>query len=373
MEEEQKKTRKIPVTVAIYLAVLVLGLLTGLFLLRQPERDLTPGAEVGPVCPPNGASCSWESSDTGVTFKVTILDQSTGETLLETTTQDKLVTFTPLVGHAYKCSVVAVDPECGAGPEASTIGTCLAQVTETPTPTPTSPPLCEAPSSCRPSDECAADGGHEGPADAGICPEPGQVCCVPGEPTPTPTETPTPTPTTPPVCEQPATCRPSSECSAGGGTTGTGSCDNPDHICCLPPEVTPTETPTPTSTSTPTPTPTNTPTPTATYTPTPTSTPVPSNTPTPTNTPTPQATNTPGPTWTPQPTYTPVPTFTPPPGATNTPTPTPTEIILIANNNTPTPTPAQATAQPTVPAAGTPIAWFIVLIPIAMLALGMVF
>ncbi len=92
----------------------------------------------------------------------------------------------------------------------------------------------------------------------------------------------------------------------------------------------------------------------------------------PTNTPQPsdEPSNTPQPSYTPQPTYTPAATYT------AGPSPTPTEIIIVVNyTNTPGPTESgnnEITAVPTIPTAGVPVAWFLVLIPIALLTLGLV-
>lgn len=129
------------------------------------------------------------------------------------------------------------------------------------------------------------------------------------------------------------------------------------------PSISPTTTITTSPTLSPSISPTISPTTNPSATVTPTTDPSHSPTPTVTNSPTPNPSYTPVPTWTPQPTW------TPPPGSTAT--PTPTEIILAVNNtNTPTP---QGASQPTIPSAGVPIAWFVVLIPLALLTIGLIF
>ena len=135
------------------------------------------------------------------------------------------------------------------------------------------------------------------------------------------------------------------------------------------PTVTKTITPSVTSGVTPTVTKPVTPTVSVTSTVTPTTSVTPRTSVTPSVTSSPSSTPTTIPTGTPQPTSTPYPTYTGYPSST----PTPTEIIIIVNN-TNTPTPAGSTTPvPSIPVAGSPISWFMILIPIALLTFGLVF
>ena len=272
------------------LLILVIGLVVGVLLSQEPQLFFKRAT--APLCPLDSATCRWDYSATGVQFNVTVVDQTTGQTVVNTTTTAKEVIFSPMVGHVYRCTVVPKN-ECGDGQSQETTGVCVG--VGTPTPTPSN--------------------------------------------TPTPTETPTPaltaTPTpTPSVCEVPPNeCLPAADCSDQGREAGNEDCSSAGvgYVCCMPFGTTPT--------------PTNTPTPTET--PTPTGTPTPTHTVTPTNTPTPPPGSTSTPTPPPGSTATP----TPPPGATYTPTPTntptPPSIAQASPTLTDTPIPL-----PDVPVAG---------------------
>lgn len=302
-----------------------MGMVITVFLLRRPQVTVPRATE--PMCPANGATCTWDSDETATSFKVEIIDETSGQSLLSTTTSNKSLQFTAIPNHQYKCNVTPIN-SCGEGTAASGVNTCVPQATPTqePSATPTVTPtptilFCQAPSSCKTQEACTADGGT---TNGEQCAEAGTICCVPADSTPTPTSTPTETPS-------------------------------------------PTNTPSPTATMTPIPT----------YTPVPTSTTIPTSTPYPTYTPYPTATQapsaTPALTATPGPTYTPYPTYTPAPTNTGVPSPTPTEIVIVVNNtSTPTPT-TQGTAAPTIPAAGIPVAWYVIFIPLALLGLGLIF
>lgn len=217
-------------------------------------------------------------------------------------------------------------------------GHCVAGVTNTPTPTPTSTPSPTPTATNTPTPTATRT------------------------PTPTPTNTPTPTATSTPMprCSKTEGCYTSSyeidcscglvddsnnkfanvycdtrcgqfyySCMTGGVCNGTLEFYNYQRCKAYYPEANtcyttsncdnrcPTNTPTPTPTATRTPTPT----PTATSTPRITNTPTPTPTATRTPTPTPTATRTPTPT--------PTATRTPTPTSTNTPTPTPTATPVI--------------------------------------------
>ena len=121
------------------------------------------------------------------------------------------------------------------------------------------------------------------------------------------------------------------------------------------PPPTPAPTSTPTSTPVPTPTlePTATPAPTFTPTPAPTATPVPTETPLPTPMPGPTATATPEPTPTPEPTATPTP-----------------QAIVVEPTPAPTPTPTVVVATPEAEAVPPGILWFIPVIIVIGVVLG---
>lgn len=315
-----KKKQKIAI-ITIFTSVILIGLVVALFLLNRTQTTVNRATE--PMCPANGGSCSWESDGTATSFKVEVVDENTGQTILTTTTSNKAVQFTPLANHKYKCNVTPIN-SCGEGPVSSASNTCIPEVTNTPTPSP-SPTL-------------------------------------------------SPTPTTI-ACQQPSTCKTTEACTADGGTTNGERCEDASMICCVPAESTPTPTATPSPTPSPTnsPTPTASPTPSPTATPIPTFTPVPTNTPYPTYTPIPSATPTTIPTATLYPTWTPAPTYTPRPTYTSAPSPTPTEIVIAVNNtSTPTPT-SEGTAVPTIPSAGVPVAWYIIFVPLILLGIGLIF
>lgn len=139
--------------------------------------------------------------------------------------------------------------------------------------------------------------------------------------------------------------------------------NNPGANYCGQTSCAPKNTPTPTPTPSLTPVPSRTPTPSVTPTPTPSVTPTPSLTPTPT--PTVTLTPTPGPSLTPTPGPSATPTLTPTPSQT----PTPTEIIIASVTYTPTPQ-YSPTPKPTTPAAGIQPPWYIIVIPAALLLLG---
>lgn len=307
-----KKNQKLLI-ISLFGIVLLFGLIIGLYLLRRQPTTVNRATE--PMCPANGATCSWDSDGTATSFKVEVIDETSGQTLLTTSTANKSIQFTPIANHKYTCKVTPIN-SCGEGTVGTASNTCIPQVTNTPTPTAT------------------------------------------------PTVSPTPTIIS---CQLPSTCKTQEACTAEGGTTNGEQCSEAGTICCVPPDSTPTPTSTPTNTPSPTVTPTNTPTatPIPTFTPAPTSTPYPTYTPYPTSTTGPSST--PGPSWTPVPTYTPQPTYT------GVPTPTPTEIIIAVNNtSTPTPT-TEGTAAPTIPAVGVPAAWYVLLIPLVLLSLGLIF
>lgn len=251
------KKKTILVISLVFITIVLLGFLASTLLLREPKTIPSKATEEGPSCPAvNSGSCTWSSDDSATSFDVKIIDQTASKTVLEKTTSDKKVEFTPLAGHSYKCIVIPVN-SCGKGPENSDIVTCEL-ITGTP------------------------------------------------PPSETPTLTPTVTETPPP------------------GSTPTVT---PEFT--ITPSLTFTPTPTEEITSTPTPTPNLTETPTPSETPTPTETPAPTETP--------ELTSTPAPSYTPLPTYTPYP------------------------------------SSPTIPESGTPAHWIFILVPLAILILGLVF
>jgi hypothetical protein len=154
---------------------------------------------------------------------------------------------------------------------------------------------------------------------------------------------------------------PVNSCGTGPEASDTGAClvvtgtPPPTETPTMtpPPTETPEVSPTPTLTLTPSPTKTQTPTPTLTETPTPTSTPEFTPTPGPSETPHPSATRT----------RTPTRTQTPTPPLETTEEPTPEEIEFIAQNS----------PAPTIPESGTPANWLFVVVPLAIIMLGLIF
>ena len=156
------KRKQTIILISIFAGVILIGLIIGLILLRGPQTFINRAA---PMCPANGSTCSWESKGTATSFNVEIIDQTTGQTLLSTTTTGKAIQFTPVVNHTYKCVVTPVNA-CGAGPATTGINTCVAASTPTPTQAPTSTPnptptvvMRQQPSTCMSNEACTTSGG----------------------------------------------------------------------------------------------------------------------------------------------------------------------------------------------------------------------
>ena len=135
--------KKITIIISlVFIGVVFLGFIAITFLFK--EKQTLPSKATGPSCPVNSGSCTWSSDDSATSFDVKIIDQTTGTTILTTTTSNKKVDFTPEVGHIYKCLVTPVN-SCGKGSESTDTTTCTVITgTLTPSPsitvTPTLPP-----------------------------------------------------------------------------------------------------------------------------------------------------------------------------------------------------------------------------------------
>ena len=134
------KKKTILIISLIFVTTVLFGILAAMLLLREKPTLPSKATEQGPTCPANSGSCTWSSDDTATSFKVKIVDQTTGNTVLEKTTSDKKVDFTPVANHSYKCTVTP-ENSCGKGPEKSDTSACIL-ITGTPSPsqTPTTPP-----------------------------------------------------------------------------------------------------------------------------------------------------------------------------------------------------------------------------------------
>lgn len=94
-------------------------------------------------CEPEGASCKWEVSGSTpssalstTTFNYEIRDTTTGQVVKSGNTTAMVITFTPLSGHSYSCTVTPVNA-CSQGAPATAKQSCMPSITPTATPTPT--------------------------------------------------------------------------------------------------------------------------------------------------------------------------------------------------------------------------------------------
>lgn len=203
-----KNNKKFIFLALILIGILVVSFLTTLFLMR--EKPALPSRATETMCLAT-SFCSWSSDDTATSFNVKIKDQTTNTVVLEKTTSEKKVYFTPIAGHTYKCFVTSVN-SCGPGDETSSTSTCqlitgtpspTLTPSETPTPTPTGE-ITSTPT-----------------ATPTITPTP-EFSVTPG-PSLTPTLTLTPTKTLTPTPKTSATPIPVA--------CGTKSCDNTTNPC----------------------------------------------------------------------------------------------------------------------------------------------
>ena len=123
--------------------LLVVGLFTTLIVIKQ--RQNTRQSASGPVCPVNGATCSWDSVAGATSYHYKVVNVSSNQVIKEGDTSQTSVLFTSEAGQTYSCSVNAINV-CGAGDVTKTQATCPAvptpttPVTNTPTLTPTVTP-----------------------------------------------------------------------------------------------------------------------------------------------------------------------------------------------------------------------------------------
>lgn len=92
-------------------------------------------------CEPDGASCRWEVSGSTssnaefeTTFNYEIRDTTTGQVVKSGNTTARLITFTPLSGHSYSCTVTPVNT-CSQGTPVTVKQSCIPSITPTITPT----------------------------------------------------------------------------------------------------------------------------------------------------------------------------------------------------------------------------------------------
>lgn len=286
--------------ILIAIAVLIFGLLAGIFLVRQTQTPKKDAQEIPALsCPADGFRCTWVKEE-GVTYECSIkelteagaVEVATPAVQTDPTTGKGLCTYSPQPQKTYTCTVRAIkSPGC----EASDTGQMTCPITSpTITPTPTAPTM-------------------------------------------------TPTPTPNPACYD-TPCTGTNDTTSCASLPGLSCADTDDTSatnfrCVLNKDCKDAPVGDPKSCWCYAPTPTPSPTPTITPSPTPTVTPSPTLTPTPTRTPS----------GTPAPTSTPVPTKT----VSN---PTPTDIVVVNITSTPTSSVVQTTSVPTsvptLPVAG---------------------
>lgn len=130
------------IVLVILLILLLIGVGFGLYTaLRQEPISFQERAQTIQTlsCPANGATCSWSAVSGVTSYSFTILDQTTGTTVKTGTVQDTKITFTPLLGHAYQCTVKALN-QCGEGSSRSAVNTCVGLGTPRPTQVPSETP-----------------------------------------------------------------------------------------------------------------------------------------------------------------------------------------------------------------------------------------
>lgn len=318
--------------ILVAIAVLLIGLFAGIFLVRQPQTIEDRADEVGPTCPLDAFRCSWDT-EADVTYECIINEVTEGGEIevarpaitVDPETGRAICTYTPEANKTYSCTVNAVLFE-GCESTDTAQATCLASTptptmtpspTLTPSPTPTPHPACYI-TECDPEVENVCDG-------LGL---PNHSC----------------TDTNPDEAVDDFRCVLNDQCV-------NANPESPELCWCYAatPTPSPTETPTPTPTATPTPGPSNTPNPSATV------TPISSGTPTP------------------------GPSSTPNPSATTTMTPSPTDIVVVNSTSTPVPTDTliaqgepTSTPAPTLPVAGLPQAtYLIILVGMVVVAIGL--
>ena len=182
--------KKILIFSLVFITVVIVGFIAATFLLR--EKPTLPGRATeaptdtpqptGPICLDNSGSCSWSSDETATSFEVKIIDEITGETVLDKTTNENVVYFTPLANHVYKCTVIPIN-SCGTGVEESAQTICTVEFSPTPSPSDIPTPTEELTPTLTPTGTLTPS-----PTDE-LTPTPTD------ELTPTPTDELTPTPT----------------------------------------------------------------------------------------------------------------------------------------------------------------------------------
>ncbi len=143
--DRPKHNKKETIVLIVILIFLLLGVGFGLFTILKPESTSfqeRAQTKTSLSCPANGATCSWSAVTGATSYSFVIFDQTDNQLAKEGTTQETRISFTPLVGHTYICTVKAVN-QCGMGPESKAVNSCvgvgiLTPTTQnTPTPSPT--------------------------------------------------------------------------------------------------------------------------------------------------------------------------------------------------------------------------------------------
>lgn len=112
-----------------------------------PANDLVPtkAGGTGQACQADGATCKWQATiptpgagaidNLPTSFNYEIRDITTGQIVKSGNTTALSVSFTPLSGHTYSCTVTPINA-CSQGAPATAKASCIPIVTPTATPTP---------------------------------------------------------------------------------------------------------------------------------------------------------------------------------------------------------------------------------------------
>ncbi len=285
-----KQNKKQLALVLILVLVLVASLLGVGIVMRQrslsiQNRAATPAQDIS-QCTPQYATCQWEPGVIpadqidennlpydvekttkdgktvyrmkGLSYSYTIKDLTdSSKAPITGTTSDTKITYTPIMGHQYECSVKPVHNKCGAGPETRTVNACG---------------FTGCGNTCTSDSQCPQSPAHtcyQGKCALSACLEEGASCSPNKCDVITPTVTTTPNPSVTVTATPTVTPTGVPQCGAACGANGLCPADNScvDNICVLTACINgstcstdrctvnePTETPTPTLTPTATPT-----------------------------------------------------------------------------------------------------------------------
>ncbi len=178
----------------------------------KPAAGIPQTGGLNRSCEPEGATCKWEvlqsapsnTTTSTTTFNYEIRDTTTGQVVKSGNTTSLSVTFTPLSGHAYSCTVTPIN-SCSQGAPVTAKQSCLPSITPTETPSSTPTPTKAI----------------------SITPNPTSTPAITPSVTPTGTQSPsgtptkTPTPTEIIIVSATNTPPPSATAKPGSGTTAT--------------------------------------------------------------------------------------------------------------------------------------------------------